>query len=62
MAKKIPVAMNGFITKFNIDWGPMSAGAVLSVIPTIIIFAFCQRFIVEGLTQGPKKANLYIES
>lgn len=54
-AKTIPVAMNGFITKFNIDWGPMSAGAVLSVIPTIIIFAFCQRFIVEGLTQGAEK-------
>ncbi|WP_018754970.1 carbohydrate ABC transporter permease [Paenibacillus terrigena] len=54
-SKTIPVAINGFITKFNIDWGPMSAGAVLSVIPTIIIFAFCQKMIVGGLTQGAEK-------
>ncbi|WP_152392076.1 carbohydrate ABC transporter permease [Paenibacillus guangzhouensis] len=54
-SKTIPVAMNGFITKFNIDWGPMSSGAVLSVIPTIIIFAFCQKLIVGGLTQGAEK-------
>ncbi len=54
-SKTIPVAMNSFITKFDIDWGSMSAATVLSVIPTVILFAFCQRFIVEGLTQGAVK-------
>lgn len=54
-AKTIPVAMNSFITKFDIDWGSMSAATVLSVIPTVILFAICQRFIVEGLTQGAVK-------
>ncbi|SDW82151.1 carbohydrate ABC transporter permease [Paenibacillus sp. CF384] len=53
--KTIPVAMNSFILKFDVDWGSMSAGVVLSIIPTVLIFAFAQRFIVEGLTQGAEK-------
>ncbi|MFC5448959.1 carbohydrate ABC transporter permease [Paenibacillus aestuarii] len=53
--KTLPVAMNSFVLKFNVDWGSMSAGTVLSVLPTIILFALAQRFIVEGLTQGAVK-------
>ncbi len=54
-SKTLPVAMNSFILKFDVDWGAMSAGTVLSVIPTVILFAFAQRYIVEGLTQGAEK-------
>lgn len=53
--KTLPVAMNSFILKFDVDWGAMSAGTVLSIIPTVILFAFAQRFIVEGLTKGAEK-------
>ncbi|GLX67560.1 carbohydrate ABC transporter permease [Paenibacillus glycanilyticus] len=53
--KTLPVAMNSFVMKFDIDWGSMSAGTVLSVIPTVVLFAFAQRYIVEGLTQGAEK-------
>lgn len=53
--KTIPVAMNSFITKFDVDWGSMSAATVLSVIPTMVLFALCQKLIVQGLTQGAEK-------
>jgi multiple sugar transport system permease protein len=53
--KTLPVGMNSFVMKFDVDWGAMSAGTVLSVIPTVVLFAFAQRFIVEGLTQGAEK-------
>ncbi|WP_052486907.1 carbohydrate ABC transporter permease [Gordoniibacillus kamchatkensis] len=53
--KTLPVAMNSFVLKFNVDWGAMSAGTVLSVLPTIVLFALAQKFIVEGLTQGAVK-------
>ncbi|MDN3015754.1 carbohydrate ABC transporter permease [Paenibacillus sp. BSR1-1] len=53
--KTIPVAMNSFIKKYDIEWGAMSAGTVLSVIPTMILFAFCQKYLVNGLTQGAVK-------
>ncbi|MFB9273762.1 carbohydrate ABC transporter permease [Cohnella cellulosilytica] len=53
--KTLPVAMNSFVMKFDIDWGAMSAGTMMSVIPTVVLFAIAQRFIVEGLTQGAVK-------
>jgi multiple sugar transport system permease protein len=53
--KTLPVAMNSFVLKFDVDWGSMSAGTVLSILPTIVLFAFAQRFIVQGLTQGAEK-------
>ena len=53
--KTIPTALAGFISSFNIDWGAMSAAAVLTVIPTLAIFAFASKFIVQGLTSGAVK-------
>ncbi len=53
--KTIPAALNGFISSYNIDWGSMSAAAVLSIIPTMVLFAFASRYIVEGLTAGAVK-------
>jgi multiple sugar transport system permease protein len=53
--KTLPVALNSFVLKFNVDWGSMSAGTVLSILPTVILFALAQRFIVQGLTQGAVK-------
>jgi multiple sugar transport system permease protein len=53
--KTLPVGLNSFIAKADIDWGAMSAGAVIALLPTVLIFAFAQRYIVAGLTQGAVK-------
>lgn len=53
--KTVPTALNGFISSFNIEWGPMSAAAVLTILPTMLMFAFASRWIVAGLTQGAEK-------
>lgn len=53
--KTIPTALNGFISSFNIEWGPMSAAAVLTILPTMVLFAFASRWIVAGLTAGATK-------
>ena len=51
----IPVALNSFVSKMGVSWNLMSAGIVVALLPTIIVFAFAQRFIVAGLTQGATK-------
>ena len=51
----VPVALNSFISKAGISWDMMSAGLVIALLPTMIIFAFGQRFIVAGLTEGGLK-------
>lgn len=53
--KTVPTAINGFITSYNIEWGPMSAAAVMTVVPTLIMFAFASKYIVQGLTAGAVK-------
>jgi multiple sugar transport system permease protein len=53
--KTVPTALNGFITSYNIDWGSMSAAAVLTIVPTMVMFAFASKYIVQGLTSGAVK-------
>lgn len=53
--KTIPTALNGFISSFDINWGSMSAAAVLTIVPTMVLFAFASRHIVQGLTAGSVK-------
>lgn len=53
--RTVPSALNGFISTFNIDWGSMSAAAVLTILPTMAMFALASRWIVQGLTSGAVK-------
>lgn len=53
--RTIPVALNSLILKYDIKWGEMSAGVVMSVLPTIVLFSFCQKYMAEGLTAGAVK-------
>lgn len=46
---------NAVIHSVSIEWGPMSAAAVLTILPTMVLFAFASRWIVAGLTQGATK-------
>ncbi|MDO5066522.1 MAG: carbohydrate ABC transporter permease [Propionibacteriaceae bacterium] len=54
-SRTVPTALNGFISSFNIEWGPMSAAAVMTIVPTMLLFALASRWIVSGLTQGATK-------
>jgi multiple sugar transport system permease protein len=53
--KTIPVALNSFIMKYDINWGSLAAGIVISILPTILMFAFVQKYIAGGLTAGAVK-------
>jgi len=51
----IPVALNSMVLKNNIRWGELSAGSVIAIIPTIIMFGFVQKYVAAGLTAGAVK-------
>ncbi|HVM17463.1 MAG TPA: ABC transporter permease subunit [Gaiellaceae bacterium] len=52
----LPVGMRGFIDKEYAErWGPFAAGVMLAAVPAALLFAFLQKFIVQGLTQGSVK-------
>ncbi|WP_240285539.1 MULTISPECIES: carbohydrate ABC transporter permease [Lachnospiraceae] len=51
----IPVALKALIGKNNIEWGVLMAGGVIALLPTGILFAVMQKFVVEGITAGAVK-------
>ncbi|MFE9940255.1 ABC transporter permease family protein [Streptomyces hirsutus] len=53
--KTVLTVLNGFVSSFDIDRGSMSAVAVLTILPTTILFAFAGRHTVQGLTSDAAK-------
>jgi len=51
----IPVALNAMVLKNSIRWAELSAGTVVAIIPTIVMFGFVQRYVATGLTAGAVK-------
>ncbi len=51
----VPVAIAKFAQEFEIRFGEMAAGALLSVIPALLLLVGGQRFIVRGITAGALK-------
>lgn len=54
-AKTFTVGLAGFLSAYNLDLGPMCAGAFLFSFPVMIISLVAQRYIVQGMTAGAVK-------
>lgn len=54
-AKTFTVGLAGFLSAYNLDLGPMCAGAFLFSFPVMIISLSAQRYIVQGMTAGAVK-------
>ena len=39
----------------NSQWNLMAAAILIAMIPTLVVYVFCQRFIISGLTDGAVK-------
>lgn len=53
--KTLPVGLLNFKTEMGVQWGQYTAGITLVSAPLMIIFAFCQKYFVSGLTNGAVK-------
>jgi len=51
----IPLAIAGFITRYTVDFGGLTASAVLAVIFPIAFVLIFQRFLIRGITAGAVK-------
>ncbi|MGW6639821.1 carbohydrate ABC transporter permease [Streptomyces cyaneofuscatus] len=51
----VSTALFRFKGPFGAHWENISAGAVLVIIPTLVIFLFLQRYIYNGFAQGATK-------
>ena len=53
--RTLPVALSTFVSEFSVDWGLLTAAAVISTVPVIILFSYLQKHLIAGLTAGAIK-------
>lgn len=53
--KTLPVGLQSMIVGDVAPWGQLMAASILISIPVVIVYAYGQRFLVEGLTLGAVK-------
>jgi multiple sugar transport system permease protein len=50
-----PVGLQLMVGEFQLPWGMLAAGGIISILPVIVLFAFVQRVMVAGITAGAVK-------
>jgi multiple sugar transport system permease protein len=50
-----PVVLQLMVGEFQLPWGLLAAGGMISILPIIVFFAFAQRALVRGLLVGAVK-------
>ena len=54
-AQTMPVALQKTIDVYNVLWGSLSAGAVIQLLPMVLVVFLLQRHIARGLALGAVK-------
>jgi multiple sugar transport system permease protein len=50
-----PVGLQLMVGEFQLPWGALSAGGIISIVPVVVLFSIVQRAMVRGLTAGAVK-------
>ncbi len=51
----LTIALVQYSKQFQTLYHIMAAGAVIGLVPVILVFVFLQRFFIRGLTEGATK-------
>lgn len=54
-SRTIPVALRNLIGLLGVQWGMLTAGGILTILPVCAMFFFAQKRLVSGLTAGAVK-------
>jgi multiple sugar transport system permease protein len=50
-----PVGLQLMVGEFQLPWGMLAAGGIISILPVMVLFALVQRVMVAGITAGAVK-------
>jgi glucose/mannose transport system permease protein len=51
----ITVALNNLSGSYSVDWNVVMAGAVITALPTALVYILCGRYFIRGLLAGSVK-------
>lgn len=53
--KPVTAGLASLQGQFTTNWPVITAGSLIAIVPTVIVFAFLQRYFIQGLTLGSGK-------
>lgn len=53
--RTLPLSTFYFFGTYTVDYGPLMAGLMLTILPVLIIYLFAQKYIIQGVMQGSIK-------
>jgi raffinose/stachyose/melibiose transport system permease protein len=53
--KTLPLSTYNFFSSYSVDFSPLMAGLVMSLLPVLILYLFLQKYIIEGISEGALK-------
>lgn len=53
--RTLPLSTYSFFQSYSVDYAPLMAGIVLTILPILVVYLFCQKQIVKGVVQGAIK-------
>ncbi|WP_284640752.1 carbohydrate ABC transporter permease [Paenibacillus silviterrae] len=54
-SRTLPLSTFYFYGSYSVDYGPLMAGLLLTVLPVIVVYLFAQKHIIQGVMQGSIK-------
>ena len=51
----LPVGLYTLVGQFVIKWTDIATGSIIAVLPPLLLFAYIQRYLVQGLASGAVK-------
>lgn len=53
--RTLPLSTYSFFQSYSVDYAPLMAGIVLTILPVLVAYVFCQKQIIKGVVQGAIK-------
>lgn len=53
--KTLPLSTYTFFSSYSVDFSPLMAGLVMTIVPVLVLYLFLQNQIIKGITEGALK-------
>lgn len=53
--RTLPLSVYNFFSSYSVDYSPLMAGLVMTIIPVLLLYLFLQKHIIKGISEGAVK-------
>ena len=53
--RTLPLSIFSFFSSYSVDFAPLMAGLIMTIIPVLVLYLLLQKYIIKGITEGALK-------